>query len=55
MAVAACNRKLRCSVVWIIGLVVICLMTSHTGIGCINVISVMAGIAVLGNGQMITG
>ena len=54
MAILAGRRESGRSVIRVIGLVVFCLVAAVTGIWGIGIISIMAGIAVVGNSRMRT-
>ena len=52
MAICASRRELGGEVVWIGSRIVVCLMATRTGIGCIVVIAVVASRTVVGNRNM---
>lgn len=52
MTVLTCRWKLRGLVIWIIGVVIIILVTPNAGVGRVVVISIMTGHTLIGNCRM---
>ena len=55
MAHRTIRREIQCQVLWILACIVIRGMATRTSIGCVVVIAVVTGIAIIGNRNMRSG